>query len=43
MPQDWKASVVLPTYKGKGDPMKCGSYGGIKLLEHVMSGRKDLD
>jgi len=23
-------------YKGKGDPMECGSYRGIKLLEHAM-------
>jgi len=30
------ASVVLPIYKGKGDPMKYGSYRGIKLLEHAM-------
>jgi len=28
--------VVLPVYKGKGDPMECGSYRGIKLLEHAM-------
>jgi len=28
--------VVLPIYKGKGDPMECGSYRGIKLLEHAM-------
>ena len=34
--EDWKSSVVLPLYKGKGDPMKCGSYRGIKLLEHAM-------
>jgi len=27
--------VVLPIYKGKGDPMECGSYRGIKLLEHA--------
>jgi len=27
---------VLPIYKGKGDPMECGSYRGIKLLEHAM-------
>jgi len=33
---DWKSSVVLPIYKGKGDPMECGSYRGIKLLEHAM-------
>jgi len=26
IPQDWKSSMVLPIYKGKGDPMECGSY-----------------
>jgi len=36
IPEDWKSSVVLPIYKGKGDPMECGSYRGIKLLEHTM-------
>ena len=36
IPEDWKSSVVLPIYKGKGDPMECGSYRGIKLLEHGM-------
>ena len=36
IPEDWKSSVVLPLYKGKGDPMECGSYRGIKLLEHAM-------
>jgi len=34
--EDWKSSVVLPIYKGKGDPMECGSYRGIKFLEHAM-------
>ena len=34
--EDWKSSVVLRIYKGKGDPMECGSYRGIKLLEHAM-------
>jgi len=32
IPEDWKSSVVLPIYKGKGDPMECGScrpQGGI--------------
>ena len=23
-------------YKGKGDPMECGSYRVIRLLEHAM-------
>jgi len=36
IPKDWKSSVVLTVYRGKGDPMECGSYRGIKLLEHAM-------
>jgi len=36
IPDDWKSDVILPIYKGKGDPMECGSYTGIKLLEHAM-------
>ena len=36
IPEDWKSSVVLPVYKGKGDPIECGSYRWIKLLEHAM-------
>jgi len=28
--------VVLPIYKGKGDPVECRSYRGIKLLEHAV-------
>jgi len=36
IPEDWKSSVILPTYKGKGDPMECGSYRGTKLLKHAM-------
>ena len=34
--EGWKSSVVIPVYKGKDDPMECGSYRGIKLLEHAM-------
>ena len=36
IPDDWKSIVVLPIYKDKGDPMECGSYRGIRLLEHAM-------
>jgi len=39
IPEDWKSSVVLPIYKGKGDPIECGSYRGIKLLEHESGGK----
>ena len=28
--------MVLLINKGKGDLMECGSYTGIKLLEHAM-------
>jgi len=36
IPEDWKSSVILSIYKGKGHPMECGSYRGIKLVEHAM-------
>ena len=36
IPDDWKSSILLPVFKGKGDPMVCGSYRAIKLLEHAM-------
>ena len=40
IPEDWKSSVVLPIYKGKGDPMECGSYRGIKMLEKCYESRR---
>ena len=36
MPQDWMDSLLVPLYKGKGDARECGSYRGVKLLEHGM-------
>jgi len=36
IPEDWKSSMLFPVYKGKGDPMECASYRGIKLLEHAL-------
>ena len=36
IPDDWRSSTLLPVFKGKGDPMECGSYRVIKLLEHAM-------
>ena len=36
MPEEWKTSVVVPIFKGKGDVMDCGTYRGVKLLEHAM-------
>jgi hypothetical protein len=33
IPLDWQSSILIPVFKGKGDPMECGSYRAIKLLE----------
>jgi len=30
-PVDWRSNILLPVFKGKGDPMECGSYRAIKL------------
>ena len=35
-PDEWKTSVIVPIFKGKGDVMSCESYRGVKLLEHVI-------
>ena len=36
IPNDWSKSWMISIYKSKGDALDCGSYRGIKLLEHVM-------
>ena len=36
IPTDWTKSTLVPLYKGKGDPLQCGSYRAIKLLEQGM-------
>ena len=36
IPEDWKRSTLITLYKGKGDALSCGSYRGIKLLEHAL-------
>ena len=38
IPNDWNKSYMINVYKGKGDALECGSYRGIKLLEHAMKG-----
>ena len=37
IPAEWKTSVLIPIFKGRGDVMDCSAYRGIKLLEHVMN------
>ena len=36
MPDDFHRSYTISIYKGKGDPLNCASYRGIRLLEHCM-------
>jgi len=36
IPKNWKDSITIPIYKGKGDAMECGNYRGVRLLEHCM-------
>ena len=36
IPSDWCKSWMVTVFKGKGDALECGSYRGIKLLEHGM-------
>ena len=36
MPDECKTSVTVLIFKGKGDVMSCGSYRGVKLLEHAI-------
>ena len=33
---DWRMSILVPVYKGKGDPLVCGSCRAIKLLEQPL-------
>ena len=36
IPDDWRKSILVSVYKGKGVPLVCGSYRAIKLLEQPM-------
>ena len=36
IPNDWRNSILVPVYKGKGYPLVCGSYRAIQLLEQLM-------
>ncbi|XP_065322098.1 uncharacterized protein LOC135929442 [Gordionus sp. m RMFG-2023] len=36
IPNQWRASTIIPLFKGKGDPQECGNYRGIKLTCHSL-------
>ena len=35
-PKKWSNSLTVALFKGKGDPLSCHSYRGLRLLEHGM-------
>ena len=36
MPDEWRKSMLVPLYKGKGDIKECENYWGIKLMSHTI-------
>ena len=36
IPNEWKTSVLVLIFEGKGDVMNCGSYRGVRLLKRGM-------
>ena len=36
MTNEWRRSVLVPLYKGKGDMKECGNYRVIKLMSHTI-------
>ena len=36
VPADWRDSIIVNLYKGKGDALDRGNYRGLKLTDHVM-------
>ena len=39
IPNDWRNCILMPVYKGKGDPIVCGSYRAIKVYVKNMENR----
>ena len=47
MLDEWKTSVIVPNFKGKGDVRSCGSYIGSETVrtcqENCRKGTKEAD
>ena len=41
IPDDWRKSILVPVYTGKGDPLVYSSYRAIKLLEQPKEGTRE--
>lgn len=35
-PEEWRRTVLVPTFKKKGDVQNCGNYRRIKLKSHAI-------
>ena len=35
VPEDWRSTVIVPLYKGKGERTECSNYKSISLLSVV--------
>ena len=36
IPEEWRESLLIPIFKGKGDAQDCSNYRGIKLMSHTL-------
>ena len=36
IPEEWRESILVPIFKGKGDVQDCSNYRGIKLMSHTL-------
>ena len=36
MPSEWKNSIIISLYKGKGEALDRGNYQGLNLTEHIL-------
>ena len=36
IPEEWRESILVPIFKGKGDVQECSNYRGIKLMSHTL-------
>ena len=42
MPASWRKSTLVPIFKGKGSPLDCSNYRGVKLGKRHEDRRKDM-